>query len=72
MQDSQQSIGKTFMPLMAGFFELIARTIAAYTLPGIIGYTGIIIAGPIAWFSAAIPLWIAYMVIIKKLEKEYL
>jgi putative MATE family efflux protein len=67
-----QSIGKTFMPLMAGFFELIARTIAAYTLPGIIGYTGIIIAGPIAWFSAAIPLWIAYMVIIKKLEKEYL
>lgn len=61
-----QSIGKGFMPLMAGIFELVARTVASYTLPYVFGFAGICMAGPIAWFSAAIPLFIAYMVIIRR------
>lgn len=63
-----QSIGKTFMPLMGGFFELVARTAGAFTLPVFLGYTGICLAGPIAWFSAALPLCIAYFYIIKRLK----
>lgn len=63
-----QAIGKTFMPLMGGVFELIARTVAAFTLPVWFGYVGICLAGPIAWFSAAFPLAIAYFVIIKKIK----
>ncbi len=45
-----QGIGRSFMPFMAGVFELIARTICAFTLPTMIGFTGICLAGPIAWF----------------------
>ncbi len=62
-----QSIGHGFWPLMGGVFELFARSIAAYTLPSLIGYAGICAAEPLAWFSAALPLAIAYYVTIKKL-----
>lgn len=65
-----QSIGKTFMPLMGGFFELIARSVCAFTLPLLWGYAGICLAGPVAWLSAAIPLLISYMVIIRRLQKN--
>lgn len=60
-----QSMGKGFMPLMAGVFELVARTVAAYTLPVVWGYAGICYAGPFAWIVAALPLFIAYSVIIR-------
>ncbi len=62
-----QSIGKTFWPLMGGVFELITRTLCAFTLPAILDFAGICLAGPAAWFSAAIPLFIAYQIIIKRL-----
>ena len=65
-----QSIGKTFMPLMGGFFELIARSVCAFTLPLFWGYAGICLAGPVAWLSAAIPLLISYIVIIRRMQKE--
>lgn len=65
-----QSIGRGFMPLMAGVAELAARTIASYTLPGIFGYAGICIAGPLAWIAATIPLAITYFVIIKDFKIE--
>ena len=61
-----QSLGRGFMPLMAGVFELVARTVAAYTLPAIAEYAGICFAGPLAWIGAAVPLFISYTVIIKK------
>lgn len=61
-----QSMGRGFMPLMAGVFELTARTVSAYTLPALIGYTGICLAGPLAWVCAAVPLFAAYRVIIRK------
>jgi putative MATE family efflux protein len=66
-----QGIGRSFMPLMAGVFELFARSIAAFVLPGLIGYAGVCLAGPAAWFAAAIPLAISYVVIIKQVEQHY-
>ncbi|HEX3021963.1 MAG TPA: MATE family efflux transporter [Lachnospiraceae bacterium] len=66
-----QGIGRSFMPLMAGVFELVARTICAFTLPAILGFTGICLAGPIAWLAAAIPLAITYFIVMKKMMREY-
>ncbi|AEE15943.1 MATE family efflux transporter [Treponema brennaborense] len=65
-----QSIGRGFMPLMAGVGELVARAAAAYTLPALMGYTGICFAGPLAWFAAALPLFIAYTIIMKTFKIE--
>lgn len=48
-----QGMGYTFMPMMAGVAELLARTIVAFTLPSLLGYAGICLAGPMAWVCAA-------------------
>lgn len=66
-----QGIGRSFMPLMAGVFELIARSVIAFTLPALIGYAGVCIAGPFAWIAAAAPLAISYFVIIRQVERHY-
>lgn len=64
-----QGIGRSFMPLMAGVFELFARMISAFFLPALIGYAGVCLAAPAAWFAACIPLTISYVFIIKQVEK---
>lgn len=66
-----QGTGHGFIPLMAGVFELAARSVTASILPGLIGFKGICFAGPIAWVSACIPLAITYFITIKKLMKTY-
>lgn len=59
-RNALQGMGYTFVPMMAGAYELLARTVVAFTLPAFIGYLGICIASPVAWFSAAIPLVFDY------------
>lgn len=66
-RNTLQGIGKGFIPMMAGVFELVARATVAFTLPGVIGYTGICLASPAAWLSASIPLGVTYFITIKKM-----
>ena len=56
--------------MMAGVYELVARSIVAFTLPKYIGFTGICLSDPIAWIAAAVPLVIAYNIKIKKITEE--
>lgn len=60
-RNALQGMGHTFMPMMAGVGELLARTIVSFTLPSLIGYAGICLAGPMAWLAASIPLIIDYL-----------
>lgn len=69
-RNALQGVGHGFWPLMGGVFELVARTVAAYTLPLAMGYAGVCAAGPLAWICATIPLAIAYFIIINKVEKS--
>lgn len=66
-----QGVGRSLMPLMAGVFELVARSVVAFTLPGVIGYMGICLAGPIAWVAAAVPLGITYVIVIRKMMRDW-
>lgn len=69
-RNALQAMGKTTMPLLAGFFELGARSIVAYTLPKAIGFSGVCFAGPVAWVCAAVPLIITYIIYMKKIKKK--
>lgn len=62
-----QGTGKSFMPLMAGVFELVTRAVVSFTLPALLGFKGICFAGPFAWVAAAVPLGITYFIEIKKM-----
>ncbi|MGL4345821.1 MAG: MATE family efflux transporter [Cellulosilyticaceae bacterium] len=59
-RNALQGMGESFVPMMAGVLELVARAVVAYTLPAFIGFTGICLADPSAWIAAAIPLMIVY------------
>jgi len=61
-----QGIGSPAIPFFAGVFELITRSVIAFTMLNRFQFTAICIAGPAAWFSAALPLMIAYIIIMRK------
>ena len=61
-----QGMGRAVIPLISGIIELIMRWFAAFTLASYLGYKGICYAGPIAWTSAAIFVFICYIVLIKR------
>lgn len=69
-RNALQAMGKTFMPLMAGVFELAARTVVSFTLPSVIGFQGVCLAGPIAWVCAMLPLFITYLVYMRIFKKK--
>ena len=69
-RNALQGMGQSFVPMMAGFFELCARALVAFTLPKFVGYIGICLADPIAWISAAVPLMITYYVKMRKIDSE--
>lgn len=65
-----QGMGESFVPMMAGFFELAARATVAFTLPKVIGFTGICLSDPIAWISACVPLMLTYYIKMRKIDKQ--
>lgn len=65
-----QGMGESFVPMMAGVYELVARSIVAFTLPKFIGFTGICLSDPVAWIAAAVPLMITYYRKMKKIENQ--
>ena len=67
-RNALQGMGESFVPMMAGVYELLARAIVVFTLPTFIGYTGICISDPIAWIAAAVPLMYSYNKKIKSFE----
>lgn len=67
-RNALQGMGESFVPMMAGAYELIARAVVAFTLPKFMGYTGICLADPIAWLAASIPLGIYYYKKMKSIE----
>lgn len=52
-RNALQGMGHTRVPMISGFAELFARSIIAFTLPSVIGFAGVCLAGPIAWVCAS-------------------
>ena len=65
-----QGMGDSFVPMMAGVAELVARAVVAFTLPKFIGFVGICLSDPVAWIAAAVPLMITYYRKINKIMNE--
>lgn len=55
-RNSMQGFGDSKTPVFSSFLELVCKVIAAFLLAPAIGYMGIIVAEPIAWFVMVIPL----------------
>lgn len=55
-RNSMQGFGDSKTPVFSSFLELFCKVIAAFLLAPAIGYMGIIVSEPIAWFVMVIPL----------------
>lgn len=65
-----QGMGNTFMPMVSGVVELGMRIIVVFTLPKIMGDTGIFMAEIAAWFGATALLAIVYYKEIRKVLRN--
>ena len=65
-----QGMGESFVPMMAGVYELVARSLVVFILPKYIGFAGICLSDPIAWIAASLPLMFTYYKKIKKIIPE--
>ncbi|MDD3278104.1 MAG: MATE family efflux transporter [Lachnospiraceae bacterium] len=67
---SLQGLGNSVIPTVAGIMELIMRAIGGLLLTDLFGFTGAAVSNPLAWFGAFVPLTIAYIVSINRLDPK--
>ena len=67
-----QGMENTFIPMVSGIVELVMTVSAALILPKYIGVYGIYIAEVLAWFGAAIMLYICYKIDMRKINQKEL
>ena len=65
-----QGIGFPKFAILAGVFEMVARTASGFVLVPLLGYLGACLGGPIAWIAADAFLIPAYFHVKKVLEKR--
>ncbi|MDR2782969.1 MAG: MATE family efflux transporter [Treponema sp.] len=65
-----QGLGNSIVPTLAGIMELLMRVFAAILLSGFFGFTGLCFANPLAWLGACLPLTIAIVLTIRRLDRR--
>lgn len=71
VRNSLQGLGYSLLPMSAGVCELIARAVISFGFVSIYGFNAVCFASPAAWLCADILLVTAYVICIKKLQKQY-
>ena len=56
VRNAMQGLGEQITPLVSSSLEMIGKTVIAFTLVPMLGYTGVIVAEPLVWFIMVIPL----------------
>lgn len=70
-RNALQGLGNGFVPLLGGIGELIARALAIFFLFESLQFLGIVLADPLAWFSALVPLVPYYYWYMRRAKKQY-
>lgn len=70
-RNALQGMGYSLMPMMAGVVELFARAAVAFGAGRSRSFFGVCLANPAAWGSAALFLYIAYRVQIRKTDRLF-
>ena len=64
-------MGYSLQGMLAGFLELIGRTVISVALVGVIGFAACCLASPAAWVMADVLLIPMYFHIIRKIGREH-
>ena len=66
-----QGLGYSFITMLAGVTELVARAVVAFGFVGKYGFAAVCYASPVAWASAALMLTVLYFMKIQLVLKKY-
>lgn len=69
-RNALQGCGFGFIPMMGGVVELVSRAVVAFIAARMLSYTGVCFANAAAWFTTGIFLWIAYRILMKRMENS--
>ena len=65
-----QGCGYSFLPMMGGVAELIARLVVSVTAMKFLSYPMACAADPAAWVAAAVFTGVSYRYVIRKIERD--
>ena len=65
-----QGCGYSFLPMMGGVAELLARLVVSIAAMKLLSYPMACAADPAAWVAAAVFTGISYLYVIKQIERE--
>lgn len=65
-----QGMGYSTFAIFAGIFEMVARTLCAFILVPVFGFTAVCLASPIAWIFADLFLVPGYISVLNKMKRE--
>lgn len=65
-----QGCGFAMMPMLGGVVELVSRSTAAFIAASMLSYVGVCFANASAWLTAGIFLWIAYLFVMRRMERD--
>ena len=66
-----QGMGYSKFAILAGVFEMVARTVVAFTLVPVFRFNGACMANPCAWVAADIFLIPAFIYCSRRLKKRF-
>ena len=69
-RNTLQGVGQTGIVFVGSIVELCARLATAYLLSVPFGYMGVAFAGPMAWFTSAVMFVFAFLIAMRKLNRE--
>jgi Na+-driven multidrug efflux pump len=70
-RNSLQGLGYSFVAMVGGVGELIARSSVAFLLVGPFGFDGVCMANPVAWTAGTLMMLPIYFRAMKKLDDKY-
>lgn len=65
-----QGCGFSFWPMMGGVVELVSRCVMAFAAAYYQSFVGVCLANASAWFTAGIFLWIAYLILMRRMLRR--
>lgn len=69
-RSSLQGLGNSFIPMISGFVELVARVLSVTVLPLFIGQWGVYLAETISWPFAALMVYFSYKAVFRRKQME--
>lgn len=65
-----QGMGKKIVPVVSSFLEMLMKIMSAALLVPALGYFGVALTEPFSWVVMTIPLIIAYLLVISRLDSK--